>query len=625
VPSPTRAAALLAVTLGLGLAACLSIAAPTRAADYRFSVPSLRLDAWVRRDGRAALTYFIELQNAPGAHPIDVLDVGLPHEGYVLESMEAAMDGTTIQASIRRSTYVDVGVEVPLGDHAIPPGGRAVFAFQGDVTDMIWQDTTDRERASFQIKPTWFDPSLVEGTTHLSINVHVPPGVALEEVVWHSDRMPFTRKELTGDPPHVVASWDFPGWRLGPDNPKAGLSFPKRAVDQVRTLSPHGLFTKWLRENPLLRFGGLALVIALLGFAWWRLTAGTGCAVFLVLAAIASVALLVNPGLLLAGVPGGLVAAVVAHRAARRRKARYLPAKASVEGGGIKRGLTAPEAAIVLGLPVERVLSLVTVGLLKKGLVDEKTATPLALEVKPELRGARGERLAAAARLGKVVHDWEHGFLDEVAKGGPVRELDFSAALQGLIQHAAKRLGGFDLDATREYYRGVVTRAWKQAEGVHTRASFTSQAGRDLEWLMLDDDWHDRLRRRERSGHVLVPWWHRPAAGGGAAVGAGRSGASRPGPAPPAPGGRTSLGEVASSFTGWAEKASSDLLGAFSPAKIEVAPGRPLVDFAAFDKSLGEVLAEMSKNSGGGGGGGGGCACACAGCACACACAGGGR
>ena len=64
-----------------------------------------------------------------------------------------------------------------------------------------------------------------------------------------------------------------------------------------------------------------------------------------------------------------------------RRKTHYMPPIAQVEGGGIKRGLTAPEAAVLLELPVAKVLSLVIFGMLKKGILRQVQADPLLVAV----------------------------------------------------------------------------------------------------------------------------------------------------------------------------------------------------------------------------------------------------
>ncbi|HQE99892.1 MAG TPA: hypothetical protein PLG06_09200, partial [Anaerolineae bacterium] len=103
------------------------------------------------------------------------------------------------------------------------------------------------------------------------------------------------------------------------------------------------------------------------------------------------------------------------------------------------------------------------------------------------------------------------------------------------------------------------------------------------------------------------------------------SGSSRP-----AAGGRTTLGDVGSSFAGWAQATAGGLAGAILPGSLKV-PGVSggVLDLSGMDKVTGDIFEAMAKSSASsgrsGGGGGHSCACACAGCACACACAGGGR
>ena len=70
----------------------------------------------------------------------------------------------------------------------------------------------------------------------------------------------------------------------------------------------------------------------------------------------------------------------------RASKPKYLPAIAQVEGGGIKRGLTAPESAVILELPLTKVLILVVFGMLEKGLIRQTKDDPLTVEVVEEFR-----------------------------------------------------------------------------------------------------------------------------------------------------------------------------------------------------------------------------------------------
>ena len=51
----------------------------------------------------------------------------------------------------------------------------------------------------------------------------------------------------------------------------------------------------------------------------------------------------------------------------KRRKMEYLPPALAVEGTGVKRGLTAVEAAILLEAPLNKVMTMILFGLVKKG------------------------------------------------------------------------------------------------------------------------------------------------------------------------------------------------------------------------------------------------------------------
>jgi len=53
-----------------------------------------------------------------------------------------------------------------------------------------------------------------------------------------------------------------------------------------------------------------------------------------------------------------------------QNKPTYTPPEAVFEGGGIKRGLTAPEAAVLLGKPFDKILALVLLGMSEKGFIQ---------------------------------------------------------------------------------------------------------------------------------------------------------------------------------------------------------------------------------------------------------------
>lgn len=61
-----------------------------------------------------------------------------------------------------------------------------------------------------------------------------------------------------------------------------------------------------------------------------------------------------------------ILASTAQKKASEKRKLKYLKPTLSVEGHGIKRGLTAVEAAILLEQPLDQVLTMILFGLLKK-------------------------------------------------------------------------------------------------------------------------------------------------------------------------------------------------------------------------------------------------------------------
>ena len=65
----------------------------------------------------------------------------------------------------------------------------------------------------------------------------------------------------------------------------------------------------------------------------------------------------------------------------KRRKLQYLPPKIAIEGHGIKRGLTAVEAAILLEQPMDKILTMILFSTIKKGAAEVVTKEPLKIKL----------------------------------------------------------------------------------------------------------------------------------------------------------------------------------------------------------------------------------------------------
>jgi len=614
-------------TLLVGMLLLVALPATATAQDYLFRVPQVRMLVTVNADASAQIAYDFTFQNTAQGHAIDVVDIGTPHAGYQLGNVRAWIDDRPLR-DIRISTEVKPGFEVHLDAGTIPPGGSGQLRVVFTVPRMVYQDTTRSDDASLRITPTWFGERYVVDTTHLQIAVQLPKGVQPDEVFHQGQN--FTRKAATPD--GALVGWDFPAVRLtGPH--QVGVSFPRRDVHGVVVATKLGLLWKWFSESTQARVILGAVFLILLAILFFRFSGGTGFSVYVIYSAGACFLFAVNPALHLLAMPIVVLLIGLNEWFLDHRKMHYMPPIAQVEGGGIKRGLTAPEAAVLLELPVAKVLCLVVFAMLKKGILRQTQADPLTVEVDADFQsksdvpaksdgpaksdvpivnppGQEASCREASVKRGIVVHSYELPFLFLLQKnpGKPVREINFSLPMKKLIEDTAARMKGFNLSETKDYYRSIIRRAMEQAAAIGDIPQRQQAIDRNFEWILMDNGFPTVFGP--------APYW--PSWTRGPTM-------SIPGGAPAA--GTTSFGDVAASFSGWAENTMGSLATAISPGTLSLPhPAGGFLDLSGVDHVAGaffQALADASSQ--GGGGGGGGCACACAGCACACACAGGGR
>lgn len=592
------------------------------AQDYLFSVPELRMQATVNADASVGIAYNIKFVNSPSGHPIDIVDIGTPHAGYRLNNIRAWIGDRQLR-NIRPSTVVKPGFEVHLEGGTIGRGQSGELRVEFAMPEMVYQDTTRKDYASLKITPTWFGPQYVQGTTQILVMIQLPKSVQPDEALHQG--LNFTQKAATNS--GAVVGWDFPNARLTEAH-NVAVSFPKRDMQRVVVISNLGLLLKWFRESPQARITLGVIFLVLFAFLFFRFSGGTGLSVYAILSAGACILFAFSPGSHLLAMPAVVVLIGLNEWFRGRRQFHYMPPIAQVEGGGIKRGLTAPEAAVLLELPVAKVLSLVIFGMLKKGVLRQLQADPLVVEIdeafqlKPEPLLTNEDQRAkfyneAAVKKGVVVQSYEHPFLFLLQSnpGKPAREINFGLPLKLLIQSAAARMKGFDLSETKDYYRSIISRAAEQAKAIGDIPQREQTIDRNFEWILMDPGYPTVFTY----GRPYRPAWTR-----GSTV----SLPSGPVATPSMPG-TTSFGDVASGFAGWAENTMGGMASALSPGSLNLphSSGGGFLDLSGADHVAGEFFQALAKagTSGGGGGGGGGCACACAGCACACACAGGGR
>ncbi len=550
---------LVAVVL---LGALLAAALPAGAQTYDFGLEQIVVDVFFEEDGTVRLEYQLAFRNNPGGSPIDFVDIGMPTPRYSLNSVNAWIDDNPI-SDITSSPYVENGFALGLGSRAIPAGqsGTVKVVVTG-IEDMLYIADEPEGYASAQFSPTWFDSQFVSGTTPMRITFHLPPGVQPEQPRYYP----------------VQGGWPE-------DAPEAGLDADGR------------VFYSWY--NPA-------------GDASRQYILGAGFPAALVPASALStpgaaslnfdLSTLITPlccggfALLIIG------STVLGARSANRRKLAYLPPKIAIEGHGIKRGLTAVEAAILIETPLDRVLTMVLFSLIKKNAARVLSEKPLRLEgIKPAPEDLRDYEVSYLA-----------GILEENAR---TRQKALEQVMIDLVKSVQAKMKGFSLKETREYYQTIVQKAWQQVEQAETPEVKSERYAENLEWEMLDGDFERRTRRTMTDPVMLPRWWgnYRPA---GSAAGGGGGGASaRPASLP--------RGSVALPHLPGSDFAASMANSVQSMAGGLVANVQSFTGRVTQTTNPPPPPTRSASRSSGRSGGGCACACACAGCACACA--GGGR
>jgi len=537
------------------------------AQDYSFQVPREVVEVFLNADGTMSLDYRITFTNNSGAHVIDFVDLGLPNSSYDYNTISADVDGSTVGIS---SDYQGSGsgVAVDLGSRAIQPGQTStVHVYVGRISDVFFVDSSDENYTSVNFQPSYFGSQYVTGSTDLTVTFHLPPGVGTEEPRWHGAPSGFTEEPVTGldENGRVTYTWNNPSASAARQY-VFGASVPQSYL-------PSGVVQSEPPPSAAPSFPGF----------------DTSCITTFLCAAL----------FIALGVGSPILTAVQG----QRRKLQYMPPRVAIEGHGIKRGLTAVEAAILMEQPLDKVMTMVLFGVVKKNAAKVTQRDPLTLEV--------------ASPLPEGLHDYEKSFIKAFQNpNNKERQKELKDTMVALVRQVSEKMRGFSRTETLDYYKAIMERAWQQVEAADTPEVKSQKLDEGMEWTMLDKDYDGRMQRTFR-GPVFVPtWWgnydptFRPGSIGSSGKVAAPAASSGPSGTP----GSLPGADFAASVVGGVQGFSSKVIG----------------DLNTFTSSITGVTnpppkPSVGSSSRGGGRSGGGCACACACAGCACACAGGGR
>jgi len=556
---------------------------PVHAQDYIFQVPEKAVVVTINVDGSIAIDYTMTFLNDANAHEIDIVDIGLPNYNYDVKSITAEIDGVPIK-KITQSDIVQPGISLYLQGNTIPPGGRGTaHAYIPSVGKSVFPATQEENEdyASMVFWPHWYDRQNCYGKTNYQMTILLPPGVS------ESEGRYFIPENWPGaQEPESLLMEDgriFYTWVSDQANSYSqysfGASFPSRLLNAGAIVTePYELPTADSGRSSGFNFSSVCPFIFCFGFVLFF-----GLFIY-------------------SGIKGY-----------EKRKLKYLPPKILIEGNGIKRGLTAVEAAILMEQPMDKVFTMILFSVLKKNAAEVITKDPL--DIKP------------VTPIPEELYLYEKDFLEAFNLQGSQRKKALQVTMVNLIKSVTEKMKGFSRKETLAYYDQIMQKAWQEVKQAATPEVKAQVYEEVMDWTMLDRKYEDHTRE-VFSGPVLYPtpsWWWRydptsPRPSPSPVKPSAMPAASSAGIPPPTISMPKMPGSAfAASVVNSVSSFSSNILGGLSGFSSSVTnvtnPPPPPSTY------------RITTRSGGSGGGGGGhsCACACACAGCACACAGGGR
>jgi hypothetical protein len=566
---------------------CLPIT--VTAQSYSYEVPFTEVRVYIETDGTLSLEYIIEFENHSNAPAIEYVDIGMPTPSYSRSNIVADIDGVPL-TNFESTEYAVNGFAIVMGENAIQPGqsGTINIWITGVGNVLYPYEDSDRENyVSFQFSPNWFDPEGDKSiATDYAVTLILPPGVGNDEGVyyfpenWPGSSEP-TEIGRTEAEERVYYYWFT-------ENANAhtqyifGAAFPKQYVPEVE------LETKPPVTVPSEPGGSTGFFDSISAILCGNLPC-CGFAIF----SLAVVGWSIYQGTI----------------GAKKRKMKYLPPKMKIEGNGIKRGLTAVEAAILMEQPMDKILTMILFGTLKKEAAVVTQEDPLEIQV--------------TEPLPDKLHPYEVAFLESFKLPKAQRRQTLQNIMVDLVKSVSSKMKGFSLKETVAYYESIMQRAWKMVEEAETPEVKSEHYNNTMEWTMLDDEYQDRTRRTFMGGPVYVPmWWPRYSPVYRRNIG---GTVSNPLPSSaniPSGGGS---GKVSLPHIPGSDFAASVINGTTGMAAGVVGGLTSFTDGVTTRTNPIPVSTPRSGRGGFSGGGGSSCACACACAGCACACAGGGR
>jgi len=373
---------------------------------------------------------------------LSAFDIGQPNRDFTIGD---AVDQYGNQLNTYKYTpdVASIDFKQPLN-----PGDRIWYQITTNVAGMIFNDDTNPGNYGMQFAPSW-DPNFV--THDVRVQIVMPEGVSVNDVKTLPDKFWNSTSTVEG---RTAVFWQIPTVQA---NQKylLGVSFPAQYLPDY-TPGAGGV-----------DLGGFGQTIGVIGVL---------AAVFIFIIIIVKL-----------------------------RKSTYTTPKVSMETLGVKRGLTAVEAAYLLDLKPPQLVTAILYSLLQKRAVwTTETKPAVKLKVLPPYENKTGTPE-------NPLRFYEIDFLNALRSDGTLDEEKLARAVMFIRDTVEQKMHGYNRKDTVDYYRKIVTKAWTQVEQAGTPELASNAYDEQLLWLMLDPNQRTRtetaFQNRPFTPNPLWFWW----------------------------------------------------------------------------------------------------------------------
>lgn len=395
-----------------------------QAQDLVYIIEREHVNLIIEQDGTCFLTYNLTVRVEQGAIRRFV-DIGMPNPDFqVIEAYEVETG-----AQVAWEEYHDYPYKVRLKpSQPINAGEKRTFILTV-TTQLLYKDQTNPGNAGLMFTPSWF-PVTVED---LRLLIVLPPGVGQGEVKNQPNWQNLL--EING---RIALYWERKN--LAPNEKLTiGISFPQKYLTMEPPPPPSDK-----GEEPTFTWEDI-IILSFIG------------GIFLIIAA-----------------------AVITSTA---RKIIYEPPEILIEALGPRKGLTAPEAALLIEeekkkSDYSKILTMILYSLARKGAIRITSLEPLQIQKQPTTTRLRY---------------YERKFLNCINNGTP--NPDCLASVILTIHRTLKRkMRGYNRKQTIQYYKKIVERAWKQVQQAETPELKLATTDQNMEWLILHPQYPTRIR-----------------------------------------------------------------------------------------------------------------------------------